>query len=151
MAPTRRSVLAVLGASVPLAGCSGSTARDDSFSVTAPSIEQGERTTLSIEAPGVTTLHFSDLPGGLPPEHDAVVEVEYDDAAFTPRPDVTWTAHPPTWQWSPARDVAAAVPVRTFPDTPPGSYEFTIAISSDDEEQERTMHTTLTVESVPQG
>lgn len=152
MSLTRRSYLVVLGASASLAGCSGSFEEDSSFSVSEPSVEQGERTSLGIKALDVTNLWVSDLPEEPSTSFDSdVMDIRFEDAELAPAPDVTWTAYPPNWQWTRARNIEAAIPIRTFPETPPGEYEFGISVRKGESETERTRETTVAVASTSEG
>lgn len=152
MALTRRSYLVVLGASASLAGCSSSFEEDSSFTVSEPSVEQGERTSFAIEAHDVTNLWVSDLPEEPSTSFDGdVLDIEFENAELAPAPDVTWKANPPNWQWKRARNIEAAIPIRTFPDTPPGEYEFEISVTRSESETERTSETTVTVAPTSEG
>lgn len=142
----RRSYLVTLGASIPLAGCSGLSEDQPSFSVTKPTVEQGETAIISIEATDVATMRFSDLPGelGFSPGTERV-DIEFGNGEFTPAPDLVYKSHPPTWKWSQPQRIEATIPVQTFSDTPLGSYEFTISIWGPPSAEERTKRTTVTV------
>lgn len=143
----RRSYIAALGASIPLAGCSAATKKDALFSVTAPTVQQGEKTMISIEVTDIRGMRFSDFPSK---ERDSsepeALDLQLGNVDFTPSPDVVLQSDPPGWQWSSPKDVEAEVPVQTFSDTPIRTYQFTITVRGDDSEKERTESTTVTVE-----
>lgn len=147
----RRQVLAVLGTTIPLAGClstasgsdspnESSTPTDESnIEITAPTVSQGETATVTIEAQSVTHLRFSDVP-----EIDATVE--YENAEFSPSPSAVWQRKPPTWQWSPAKTISGDVPIRVSDTVSPDQYQYAIAVQQPDNDEELVEEFTLTVQ-----
>lgn len=145
----RRSYLATvgaLGASVTLAGSSVSGGGTASFSVTSPRIEQGETAIIAIEATDPGSMRFSELPGEIePPANSGSLEMGFENAEFTPPPDVVWQAYPPTWTWSSTPAIEGEIPVRTASDTPPGPYEFAVTVYRAGSDENVTNEATVTV------
>lgn len=143
----RRSYLATcgaLGASVTLAGSPVSDGEADSFSVTSPRVEQGETAIIAIETTEPGSMRFSELPGEIEsPANSGPLGMGFENAEFTPPPDVVWQAYPPTWTWSSTRAIEGEIPVRTASDTPPGTYEFAVTVYRADENV--TKEATVTV------
>jgi len=82
-------------------------------------------------------------PDGADP--DRYPEFQYEDAAFTPPPDLVLESSPPIWEWSSPATVEGEVPVQTHSDTTPGSYEFTVSLSKADSDEDVTRRSTVTV------
>ena len=146
----RRSYLATLGslvASVTLAGCSASGEESNSFSLTSPTVEQGETAIISIEATGVGSMRFTEIPGESDiSANNEPLKIGFENAELTPSPDVVWEAYPPTWGWSSTRAIKGEIPVQTNSDTPPGAYELTVTVYKADSDEKITKETTVTVE-----
>lgn len=146
----RRSYLVTLGslgASVTLAGCSGSGKKDDSFSLTSPTVEGGETAIISIEATDVGSMKFTEIPGESDSSTNSEpLEIKFEDAEFTPAPDVVWQAYPPTWDWSSTQTIECEIPVQTDSDTPPRTYEFAVTVFKANSDEKVTKETTVTVE-----
>lgn len=142
-----RRFLATVAAVTPIgiAGCSYG-AQDPPFSVSAPTVRQGESGTIAITAPNVASMHFDEQPGGSPPKVNfESIDIEYISVQFTPSPDAVWQGDPPSWNWNPAQSVMGDVPVRVNDDAPPGDYQFAVSIMSGDTEDRRMRQSTITV------
>lgn len=139
----RRALLASAGTTLAsaLAGCSTAGSPDvDGISIGDSTVEQGETATISIEAPNLSGLHISDFPEELRSEEG----LQLGEATFEPSPETVWTTSPPHWQFS-ERDTEGAVPIRTSPETPPGTYEFVLDFYVGDDEEPRRRDATVTV------
>lgn len=146
----RRQVLAVLGTTVPFAGClntaTGSGSPTDSsastegsdIDITEPAVSQGETATVTIDAQSVTHLRFSTVP-----EIDATVE--YENTEFSPSPSTVWQRRPPTWQWASAETITGDVPIHVPGTVPADEYQYAIAVQQSDHDEERVREFTLTV------
>lgn len=139
----RRKYLAAIAVCVSSAGClnridaatasepdSDGEAGNEPLTVTAPTVERGETTTMTVDADSVSTLRFSDIPNPGP--------VTYSDARFSPSPSSVYQRDPPTWVWSDSPDVSGEIPVRASADVPPGNYQYTIALQQEASEEART-------------
>lgn len=138
----RRTLLTCAGVTLApaLAGCStpGSV---DAISVSGATVQRGETANIDVTAPNLTGLHIGDHPDAF--RLDGPLDL--GDATFRPPPDAVWQAHPPHWAFS-GRDTRGTVPIRTVPDTPPGTYRFGFAFHLDGSEEPRHEETTVTVE-----
>lgn len=145
----RRSYIAILGAGMTFAGCSALRREVDAFSVSSPTVDQGEIATISIDLPEVTNMKFTELPdevdSPISREDGGSLEILFEDIDFTPPPEVVWTVDPPTWQWDSAQNVTGTIPIQTSVDTPVGTYQLSLAIWETDFEQRITEHASVTV------
>jgi len=146
----RRSYLATLGSlgtTLTLVGCLASDEEAGSSSVTDPTVGQGETAIVTIEGTDVGSIRFTGiLEGSDSPNNDEPLEIQFENAEFTPSPDVVWQADPPTWEWSSTQTVEGEVPIQTTSETPPGTYEFAVTVSKANSDEKVTKKTTITVE-----
>lgn len=146
----RRSYIAGLGVGMTFAGCSALRREVDTFSVSSPTVAQGEIASISLELPEVTNMKFTELPDEVDSsksgEDGGSLEIVWRDIDFTPPPEVVWTVDPPTWQWDHAQDVTGTIPIQTSADMPIGTYAFSLALWETDFKQRTTEHVSVTVE-----
>lgn len=143
----RRSYLIALSASLTLAGCPSAGGENGSFSVSSPRVEQGKSANIAITADDINSLKFASLPDEVKtPTEDGFLEVQFERADFTPAPDFIWQSFPPTWDWQSSQNVTGEVPINTSTDTPPDTYQITIAINWKDSEGIITKQANITVE-----
>lgn len=133
----RRKYLSAIAVCVSSAGCldridmateSDGDSDDGPLTITTPTLEQGETTTVTVEADSVSTLRFSETPDPGP--------VTYSDARFSPSPSSVYQRDPPTWIWSDSPDVSGEIPVRAPADIPPGEYQYTITMQQEASEED---------------
>lgn len=89
--------------------------------IIAPSVSPGETARVEITARSVGRIRFTETPA-----IDATVQ--YDEAVFSPSPNVVWEAMPPTWEWNPPDDVSIKIPVDVSDNVPPGKYSYSLSI-----------------------
>lgn len=149
----RRQIL--FGLSAVLTGVAGCIAESDdtaSFSVSEPTIEQGETVAIDIDATNALRLRFSEPPVEAQPSNietsgdlKSVFDILFENADFTPSPDAIWESEPPTWEWSSGQNIEGQLPIRAFSDAPPGTYQ--LALSVEKEAAEKEIIVDVTVES----
>lgn len=156
----RRSFISVLGGSVVLAGCSATGERGDEersatretespFVVTNPAVEQGKTAIIEISAANTGEIHFNSL--GAADGDGNGLEIKFDDAEFSPSPYMIAESRPPIWKWDSPQNIEGEVPVSTSSDTPPGTYQTSIELTSSEFEEEQTEQVTITVKSDSDG
>jgi len=119
-------------------GRSTSEASRSNIEVTAPSVSSGETVRVKITARSVDRIRVRDIPA-----IDATIR--YQEATFSPSPDVVWEAMPPTWEWNPADDVSIELPVEVSESVSPGEYSYSLLIHLADREEELVEPFSLTV------
>ncbi|WP_226024037.1 hypothetical protein [Halomicrobium salinisoli] len=156
----RRSFISALGGSVILAGCSATGDRGEGdrsttsetespFVATDPTVEQGETAIIEISAASTERVSFSN--SGIASDDEDGLEIQYDNAEFSPSPNVYLFSDPPKWDWESPQNIEGEVPVRTSSDTPPGTYQATVVFTSSDFDEAQSRQTTITVKSDSDG
>lgn len=131
----------------------GQTGDDgSSFSVTSPTVEQGETARIQIEATNIEWMAFTDVPVERDSSGDnEYLAVKFEDTDFSPPPDVILDSWPPMWEWSPARNLRAEVPAETYADTQPGTYRLAVTVYKHTAEERGTKVINLSVENTSEG
>lgn len=140
----RRALLSRAGVTFApaLAGCPVEVGRGvDAIAFSEPAVRPGETAAISIEAPNLSGLRISEFPA----EFARGGTLRLGEATFSPAPEVVWTGYPPYWEFA-GDDVEGVVPIETTTETPPDAYEFGFHVRIDDDEEPRTVVTTVTVE-----
>lgn len=156
----RRSFISALGGSVVLAGCSATGERgegersatretESAFVVTNPTVEQGDTALIEISAVNTEQIRFSY--SGIAASDGDGLEIQFDNAEFSPSRHVTLFSEPPKWQWESPQSIEGEVPVLASSDTPPGTYQATVLFTSSDFDETRSRQTTITVKSDSEG
>lgn len=144
----RRAYILALGTTVSLSGCALLGGKTDAFSVTSPTIEQGESAVIAIEANNVAMMWISKVSDEPDIFDDGKpVSLEFENATFSPPPHTNWLTEPPAWEWQSAQDVKVEIPIQTFSDTPRTAFHFTVNVSRGSEETKKTQEATITVVS----
>jgi hypothetical protein len=90
-----------------------------------PTVEPGQRVTLTAEAMDVTEFRF--LPEVPEVYHESVSLVETD---IEPTPTSQADSFPPIWYWDRPRDVTAELVVEIAEDAPDGEFGYEVAVAN---------------------
>lgn len=140
------------------AGCTGSPSQpgsptptdespgSDRIQVDDVTLEQGQRSHISIQATDVGELWFSNNP----PAEGVTVEWNMENVTFSPEPQVQVDTLPPYWVWeNVTSSVTVAVPIRAAENAPRGRYTYEISVVDDtNHDHESAVSETVTVEIV---
>ena len=109
------------------AGCLGSTGASGPPTVTGdePTVEPGQRVTLTAEATNATEFRFAlQVPDEYGP-HVSLVETN-----VSPTPASQADSFPPIWYWDRPRDVTGELVVEVAGDAPEGEFGYAVSVAN---------------------
>jgi hypothetical protein len=124
----RRTYLSGLGGLLGAgAGCLGRSGASGPPSVSGdePTVEPGQRVTLTAEATDVTEFRF--LPQVPEAYHESVSLVE---TGVSPTPSSQADSFPPIWYWDRPRDVTGELVVGVAGDAPDGEFGYDVSVAN---------------------
>lgn len=127
----RRTYLSGVGAALAAgAGClgSGGASGPPTVSGDEPTVELGQRVTLTADAENVTEFRFEPQVPENYHEHVSFVETD-----VSPTPASQADSFPPIWHWDRPRDVTGELVVAVAADAPEGEFGYEVSAARGDE------------------